>query len=308
LASGKTAVLADPNAFFAERELPEVRFMRVDNPLGGGVFGRLVLPNRYVKGERYPLIFTTYRAGTKFLEGAVGDEFPILPFAAAGFAVFAMDTGTSNMVSDSGDMEFTLMRRKRPLDAMKVVRQRLSAEGIIDPEKCGVTGISYGSDITAYAVATTKIFKAASVSVSTSDPIAHMLNSVRREKALAAIGYPYPEGAGLEQWKISSIALNAANVVTPLLMQSPDSEAMFSLETFKALKHYGVPVDWYIYRGEGHVKSQPLNKYYVYRRNLDWMKFWLKGEVTSDPDRQEQYSRWQAMKEAFRAKQSSAKK
>jgi dipeptidyl aminopeptidase/acylaminoacyl peptidase len=302
LISGKILILANPNAAFAEKELPKVKFMRVNNPLGGDIFGRLVLPNGYVKGRRYPLIFTTYRAGTGFLEGGVGEEFPILPFAANGFVVFALDAGTSNMVSDSGDLEFTLMRRRRPLDAMQTVRRQLTEEGIIDPERCAVTGLSYGSDIAAYAVATTKIFKAASVSISASDPIVHRLNSVNREKILAKYGYPYPEGAGLEQWKKMSIALNGPNLVTPLLIQSSDSEAMFSLETFKTLKHYSIPVEWYIYLGEGHVKSQPLNKYYVYRRNLDWMRFWLKDEVTSDPDKQEEYSRWKAMREAFRTK------
>jgi len=304
----KIDVLAAPNAFFAEKEAPEVRFMRVNNPLGGGIFGRLVLPNRYVKGKLYPLIFTTYRAGAEFLEGAVGDEFPILPFAANGFAVFVMDTGMSNMLSASGDLDFTLMRLKRPLDAMKLVRRQLSEEGIIDAERCAITGISYGSDIVAYTVANTNIFKAASVSISGLDPIMHQLNSVNRVKVLKEYGYPFPEGIGLEKWKQASIALNAVNIVTPLLIQSPDSEAMFSLETYKALKHYGVPVDWYVYRGEGHVKNQPLNKYYVYHRNLDWMRFWLKDEVTDIPDKQDQYSRWRMMKEAFRARQLSTGK
>jgi dipeptidyl aminopeptidase/acylaminoacyl peptidase len=308
LANRKIKVLASPNADFAEKELPEVKFMRVNNPLGGGIFGRLVLPNGYIKGNRYPLIFTTYRTGAGFLEGAVGDEFPILPFAAAGFAVFVMDTGISNMLSDSGDLEFTSMRLRRPLDAMMTVRRQLATEGIIDPERCAITGLSYGSDITAYSVVNTDIFKAASLSSSGLDPIAHNLNSVNREKTLAKSGHPYPDSVGLEQWKKLSIALNAAKIVTPILIQSSDSEAMFSLETFKALKHYGVPVDWYVYRDEGHVKSQSLNKYYVYRRNLDWMKFWLKDEVTSDPDRQDQYSRWRTMKELFHKKKETARK
>jgi dipeptidyl aminopeptidase/acylaminoacyl peptidase len=200
------------------------------------------------------------------------------------------------------------MRMKRPLDAMEMVRRQLAAEEVIDPERCAITGLSYGSDIVAYAISNTKIFKAASVSISGLDPIVHRLVSVNYEKTLAAYGYPYPAGAGLEQWKKPSVALNAANIVTPLLIQSADSEAMFSLETFKALKHYSVPVDWYVYHDEGHVKSQPLNKYYVYCRNLEWMKFWLKDEVTSDPNKQDQYSRWRAMKDAFRAKQMSAEK
>ncbi|HKX31809.1 MAG TPA: prolyl oligopeptidase family serine peptidase, partial [Blastocatellia bacterium] len=161
LAGGTTTVLADPNAAFAEKDRPRIRFMRINNPLGGGIHGRLVLPNGYVQGRRYPLIFTTYLAGPEFLEGAVGDEFPILPFAANGFAVFVMDAELSNMRSDFGDLEFTLMMYKRPLDAMETVRQQLTAEGIIDPERCAITGLSYGSDIAVYALSRSKFFKAA---------------------------------------------------------------------------------------------------------------------------------------------------
>src|SRR5262249_1598108 len=74
--TGRVRSLASPNAGFTRKLMPTVRFMRVNNPLGGGIFGRLVLPHRYVAGTRYPLVFTTYRAGAGFLEGAVGDEFP----------------------------------------------------------------------------------------------------------------------------------------------------------------------------------------------------------------------------------------
>jgi len=295
-------VLANPNAGFASKDLPEVRFMRVNNPLGGGIFGRLVLPNGYVKGKRYPLIFTTYRAGTGFLEGAVGDEFPIFPLAANGFVVFALDAGTSNMSSDSGDLEFTLMRERKPLEAMLMLRKQLAEDGIIDPERCGITGLSYGSDITVYALATTNVFKAAATSGSGLDPIAHTLNSVNREKVLGNYGLPYPDDAGREQWKKMSLALNAARVTTPLLIQSPDLEAMFSLETFKALKHHGIPVEWYIYLNEGHQKFQPRSKYLVYQRNLDWMKFWLKDEEDPDQSKADQYARWRQMREAQRKK------
>ncbi|HKX26964.1 MAG TPA: prolyl oligopeptidase family serine peptidase, partial [Blastocatellia bacterium] len=308
LAGGTTIVLADPNAAFAEKDRPRIRFMRINNPLGGGIHGRLVLPNGYVQGRRYPLIFTTYLSGPEFLEGAVGDEFPILPFAASGFAVFVLDAANLNSRSDFGDLEFTLMMYKRPLDAMETVRQQLAAEGIIDPERCAITGLSYGSDIAVYALSKSKFFKAASISISGLDPIGYTLNSIAVEKILESSGLSSPEGSGIEPWKKVSLALNAAHVATPLMIQSSDSEALSSVQTFKALKRHGVPVDWYVYRGEGHLKSQPLNKYHVYRRNLDWMKFWLKDEVSADPDRQEQYMRWRAMKESFRTRTLSVGK
>lgn len=298
VAAKRFDVLASPNAAFANRDLPEVRFRRINNPLGGGIFGRLVLPNGYVKGRRYPLVFTTYRAGTGFLEGAVGDEFPIFPMAAHGFVVYAMDTGESNMLSNSGDLEFTLLRNRKPLEAMRLLRQQLADEGIVDSTQCGITGLSYGSDIASYAVATTGIFKAAAVSASGLDPMSHTLNSVKREKVLAEYGHPYPDdaGGGRASWGTVSVAMNAQRVTTPLLIQSPESEAMFSLETFKALRHFGVPVEWYIYLNEGHVKFQPRSKYLVYQRNLDWLRFWLQGQEDSDPAKAAQYARWREMR------------
>ena len=306
VAAKRFAVLASPNAGFAEKDLPEVRFRRVDTPLGGRIFGRLVLPNGYVKGKRYPLVFTTYRAGTGFLEGAVGDEFPILPFAAHGFVVYAMDTGESNMLSESGDLAFTRLRERKPLEAMRVLRQQLADEGIVDSTQCGLTGLSYGSDIASYAVATTQIFKAAAVSNSGLDPTSHVLNSVQREKVLAEYGYPYPDEAGRASWREGSIALNADRVTTPLLIQSPESEAMFSIETFKALKHYGVPVEWYVYLNEGHQKFQPRSKNLVYQRNLDWMRFWLQGAEDDDPAKAEQFARWRDMRRRWEKQRASA--
>ncbi len=288
-------VLTNLNANFVNKDRPEVRFMRVNNSLGGGIFGRLVLPNGYVKGKRYPLIFTTYRAGTGFLEGAIGDEFPILPFAANGFVVFAMDTGISNMSSETGDLEFSLLRYERPLEAMQLLIKQLADEGIIDPERCGITGLSYGADITAYAVATTNIFKAASLAAADLDPIAHTTSSIKFEKHYEGYGFPYADDAGRDVWKKASIALNGVHVKTALLMQSPDAEAMISLETFKALKHYGVPVEWYVYLNEGHVKYQPRSKFLAYQRNLDWMNFWLQSKEDPDPVKADQYTRWREM-------------
>jgi hypothetical protein len=42
----------------------------------------------------------------------------------------------------------------------------------------------------------------------------------------------------------------------------------------------------------------------VYRRNLDWFCFWLKGEEDPDPIKAEQYAAWRAFREL--QKQSAA--
>jgi len=200
------------------------------------------------------------------------------------------------MVSDTGDLEFSLLRYKKPLEAMRIVIDQLVEEAIIDPQRCGITGLSYGADITAYAVATSSMFKAASLSAADLDPSFHTMASVNLEKTVEGYGYPYPDDLGRAMWRKSSVALNAARVTTPLLIQSPESEALASLETFKALRHHGVPVEWYVYLNEGHVKFQPRSKYLAYRRNLDWMNFWLQDKEDPDPSKQEQYKRWRELR------------
>jgi hypothetical protein len=52
-----------------------------------------------------------------------------------------------------------------------------------------------------------------------------------------------------------------------------------------------------VYADELHVKNQPMHRYDIYEQNLDWFRFWLKGE--EDPARQKvsQYERWRRLRE-----------
>jgi hypothetical protein len=44
------------------------------------------------------------------------------------------------------------------------------------------------------------------------------------------------------------------------------------------------------------VKWQPAHRDAIYRRNLQWLLFWLKGEEAADPVDPDQYVRWRAMR------------
>lgn len=41
-----------------------------------------------------------------------------------------------------------------------------------------------------------------------------------------------------------------------------------------------------------HYIWRPAQRYNLYRRNIQWMKFWLQGEAVDDPVNPEQYERW----------------
>jgi hypothetical protein len=92
-----------------------------------------------------------------------------------------------------------------------------------------------------------------------------------------------------------------------LLLQSPDDEENFTVPTWFRLRRAGAPVEWYEYPNEGHVKRSPANKWWVFERNLDWFRFWLKDEEDNNPAKREQYQRWRAFREMQRLQAGNIK-
>ena len=46
-----------------------------------------------------------------------------------------------------------------------------------------------------------------------------------------------------------------------------------------------------------HVKNWPRHRYEIYERNLDWYRFWLKGEEDLAPGKSQQYKYWRQLRE-----------
>ena len=180
--------------------------------------------------------------------------------------------------------------------AMEWVHRKLVEEGIILPEQCGLTGLSYGSEIAMYAYWKAKIFRAVSVATASWEPAAYILGGIPYAKFLDSRGFAQPDDGSYVKWKQLSAGLNARPDLPPLLVQSPDGEEYSTVETWFRLRRIGAPVEWYEYPGEGHVKRSPANRWWVYRRNLDWFRFWLKGEEDPDPSKVEQYKRWRELR------------
>ncbi len=72
---------------------------------------------------------------------------------------------------------------------------------------------------------------------------------------------------------------------------------MPGFQTYAALEQLGKPVELFIYPDELHVKNQPMHRFEIYERNVDWFNFWLRGVEDSDPAKQDQYRRWHSLRE-----------
>jgi len=295
LKTGEQTLLLSPNEGFFEKALPTVRYMRVDC-CEADFYGRLYLPSDYKKGTKYPLVFTNYLSSPGFY-ASVGDEVPILALAAHGVAVFAMNSRDSNVSSRTGNFQSEINRVSRPLHAMERVRQELGNEGVIDPERCGLTGLSYGAEIAMYAYWKSKAFRAVSAASGSWESMNYLLAGLPYAEFLDSRGFTVPGDGSYGKWKELSAGLNARTDLPPLLLQSSDGEEYFgSTETWFRLRRVGAPVEWYEYPDEGHVKRSPSDKWWVYERNLEWFLFWLNDEEVAGVSRSEQYARWREMR------------
>jgi dipeptidyl aminopeptidase/acylaminoacyl peptidase len=295
-ATQKVRILVDLNPGFSSLEMGKTERLEGTNCYEEDWFAYLVKPLDFVPGKRYPLIVTTYRSGDYFLRGASGDENPIEVYAAHGFAVLSFDAGwLRNPVP--GNFDAKLLDWASPVASMEDAIRRLAKEGIIDPARIGIAGFSHGEEIAGYAVSHTNLFRAASGAAGY-DPCFYFLGSDEWHDVFEEWGLGgWPGGKSRENWRKIAMSMNADKIAAPILQNASDTEYLIYLPLYRSLTDLGRPVELYIYPNELHVRNQPRHRLEIYDRNLDWFRFWLKGEQDQDPAKAEQYKRWNHLRD-----------
>jgi len=305
-ATGRQAVLFDPNPDFAQIRFGRVERLEWKNAFGLEVRGDLALPPGYRSGERLPLIVTTYTSHG-FLQGATGDEFPIHAFAARGFAVLSFNrpAPVSTIAGQAKDYDATRKadlqgwtERRSVNSAVLAGVQRTIDLGIADPQRIGITGLSDGATIVAFALINSNRFAAAAMSSCCLEPwsIGATVGPAFA-RLMHGDGWPLATADDRTFWSQGSVIQNAARIDTPLLLQEADREYLMALDSVAALKEHGKPVDMYVFPDEYHNKWQPAHRLAVYERHIDWFAFWLQGKIDADPSKVEQYARWRQLRE-----------
>jgi dipeptidyl aminopeptidase/acylaminoacyl peptidase len=300
LSDGSLRELVDLNPEFKNIELTVPIRIEGVNKFGDAWFAHLVKPLGYQQGKRYPTILTTYRSGDYFLRGASGDESPIQVYAAHGFAVLSFDYGRDpsfRVSTKDRNFEKFVETEFSPIASMEMAIQRGVDLGVIDPAKVGISGYSRGTEQAARAIIRTNLFRAASGVAGDTSPYFYNMapNYVKRNLKGWGLG-GWPESETREKWKRLAPDLNVDNIHVPILNHDPDSEVLADLALYTAFKESKKPFELFIYPGELHHINQPAHRYQIYERNVDWFRFWLKGEEDPDSVKADQYARWRELR------------
>jgi dipeptidyl aminopeptidase/acylaminoacyl peptidase len=280
-ADGSRQVIDSPNPN-PDRDglLAETIVWQVSGSRASGVLIRPKIPGRL------PL-FVTYYTCAGYLRGGVGNEWPLRALAAHGIAALCINAVPGDTEKDA--------RYRKGLEAIEAATKLLSDRGIVDASRVGMGGLSFGSEVTMWAATHSDTLKAVSIASVQMEPAYYWFNA-RPGRETFADNIRKVWGAGSpddtpDAWKELSPALNIGRIRAPILMQFPEQEARLSIELISRLATTRKG-ETHIFPYAPHIKVEPRQKLAAYERNLDWFRYWLKGEIDPAPDKAGQYQRW----------------
>jgi dipeptidyl aminopeptidase/acylaminoacyl peptidase len=185
------------------------------------------------------------------------------------------------------------------LRAVSAAIDLLNARGLIDPQRVGMGGLSFGGEVTLWTASHSNLLAAASVSSSAASPTWYWFRAMQAgfaPRAMEQWGLGSPDETP-ERWRILSPAYYADRFRAPILMQMAEQEFRSAVEYFIRMRRAGAAAELWAYPDEPHIKFQPRHKLSVYDRNLDWFRFWLQHYADPAPEKADLYRRWRELRE-----------
>ena len=303
--SGRLTPLLEPNPNFRNFHFSQIERLAWHDRYRNETFGDLVYPAAYRTDRRFPLVIVQYRSAG-FLNGGVGDEYPIHVLAARGYFVLSWDRPEFRTVAarESALDTFRYAHRENrehlsKQSALGCIVRTLVDRGMVDAAKVGITGLSDGAETTYHGLMHTRLYAVAIASSAPADPIAFYLQSARDRQLRAQLGLVVSNDSPQadEFWAYRSLSRNVARVDTPLLLNLAESEYLYAVQAIATFLDAGKVLEAYVYPGEFHIKHQPKHLARILERNVDWLDFWLRGLIDPDPAKADQYVRWTRMRD-----------
>ncbi|HEX8223740.1 MAG TPA: Atxe2 family lasso peptide isopeptidase [Allosphingosinicella sp.] len=290
LANGSSRLLLDPAGAHHTFRGPWIERLSWRSPEGSEFTAVLFLPEG-APSRPLPLFVNYYRC-EGYIRGGLGDEWPFALLASRGIASVCVNATRISGPQDS------VATYRAALSGLETLVDILANRGLVDRSRVGMGGLSFGSEVTFWTLIHSNLVSAASVATPDIEPVKYWFSNMRgRDHGTIlrqAWGLGSPDETP-ERWRLISAALNVERIRAPLLLQLAEQESRYGVELYTRLSHSPTPMDLYVFPDEGHIKVQPRHRLAVYRRNIDWFRFWLQDHVDPDPAKAEQYRRWRAM-------------
>lgn len=254
---------------------------------GDSLQGVIYLPAGYEEGKKYPTIVYYYEKTSQRMHNYVTPAFPgggynPTVFTSNGYAVF-----TPDIVYKLDDPGMSAVWAVIP--AVKAA----IATGIVDPDRMGLQGHSWGGYQTAFLATQTNMFKAAAPGAALTDMVSMYSliywNTGGGNMSIFEASQGRFRGAPWENWDSylrNSPIYYVKQVQTPILMLHNDKDGAVDftqgVEFYNALRRLKKPVVMIQYKGENHGIAKLENKKDYAVRMMEFFDHFLKGKPAPD--------------------------
>jgi dipeptidyl aminopeptidase/acylaminoacyl peptidase len=240
-----------------------VKIIDYYTPKGERLQGVLLLPANYEKGKRYPTVVDVYE---KHSHNAyrytppTANGFNKSVYTSNGYAVLTPDIKFRD--NDPG-----VSSKECLLAALEAA----VATGVVDREKVGLHGGSWGGYQTAFIITQTDAFKAAVAEAAMTNLVSiygsiYSFTGSSMQPILESGAGRFTSGYwdNLDAFVRNSPVYHARNVKTPLLLVHNDNDGAVNwnqgIEFFNTLRRLEKPVVMLQYEGESHDLAKPANQ------------------------------------------------
>jgi dipeptidyl aminopeptidase/acylaminoacyl peptidase len=278
--------------------------------------GFVIYPRAYNARQRYPAVFVTHGsdADDTFVNQGLQWDYPVQFWAEQGYFVVeindpadapslsaasakAFGTASHEKFDASDIQEVQDLNWIYVAHSLEDAAKSLVADGLIDANRIGIAGYSWGSQIVNVTMTQVKTFRAGSSGDGGFlEPSAYFYQRSFYENIYG--GSPYEPSVAANYRRLAP-TLRAREASGPLLQQVTSAPGVPQLELNMALNDVGVPSQISYYVGESHLLHEPKARLIAMTENIDWFDFWLRDRVDGDPAKAAQYRRWNDLRRAW---------
>lgn len=274
------------NPFHDDYAWGKSELLDYENTWGERLQGALFYPADYEPGQQYPMIVYIYELVSQTVHSyAVPSErsaYNTAAWNAEGYFVYRPD--------------ITYRDRNPGLSAVEALEPavaRALETGMIDPDRVGLVGHSWGGYQTAFTVTQTDIFAAgvagAPLTNLTSMYLSVYWNSGSTDARIFEISQgrmEVPFWEDVDSYIANSPVFHVDKLDTPLLLAHGTEDGAVDynqgVEYYNAARRAGKDFVMLVYNGENHSNAKKPNQLDYHRRIMEWFGYYLKGDPPAD--------------------------
>jgi dipeptidyl aminopeptidase/acylaminoacyl peptidase len=287
LYSATTSTLADParwvklsraNERLVTLPMPEARIVQWKSTDGREIEGLLHAPVGHRPGQPLPMIVQLNGARNDF-HAFYQSYAPVL--SARGYLVFQPNyRGLNGYYGESFLREGFHPNDVRDVFTADVLAgvEHLCAAGLADRNRLGLMGWSIGGSNADWVMVKTPIFKAVSSGAGSTDMVA--MYAAGTYRAYYRLSWGASAFKAWDYYADHSSLKHMGQARTPTLFQvGENDEGVVSqcLESYNALREFGVPTELLVHKGEPHILQSPHSVLAKMLAEVHWFDQWIRG-------------------------------